>query len=129
MLPSLGWVAQQLLFTAFKQVPGGTCQRCFLKPSPLDVQASAADFARLKRYKKALKLLSSSKARHAVMMLKSRSRLVLLLLMLAHIIIFVVLKTLLSSHKGTVSGVSCSVLRLALCKCLPTCTAAKEQGA
>ena len=97
-----------------KQMFGGTCQRCFLKPWPVDVQASAADFARLKRYKKALKLLSSNKARHAVVMLKSRSRLVLLLLIIAHITIFGVMQTLLSSHKGTVSGVSCSVLRLTL---------------
>ena len=81
---------------------------------PLDAQASAADFARLKRYKKALKLLSNSKARNAVVMLKSHSRLVLLLLIIAHVVIFVVMKILLTNHKGVVSGVSCSVLSLAL---------------
>ena len=103
----------------------GLCQRCFLKPLPLHVQASAADFARLKRYKKAFKLLSSSKARHAVMMLKSRSRLVLLMLIIVHIILFGVMKTLLAGHQGVVGRVSCSVLWLAFEGCLPACTASK----
>ena len=71
----------------------------------LSVQTSTADFARARRFKKVLKMLSSNRSKKAIQALKSRSRIILLCMILVHVIMFAVFRILDNGHNTIINQV------------------------
>lgn len=69
------------------------------------MQTSTADFARARRFKKVLKMLSSNRSKKAIQALKSRSRIILLCMIIVHVIMFAVFRILYHGHHNIINQV------------------------
>ncbi|GAB4819763.1 hypothetical protein N2152v2_006809 [Parachlorella kessleri] len=78
-------------------------------------EAAGADYSRLKRYKKAYKLLNSSRARQAINRLRIHLRLVLLVLVGAHIAFFAAALVTVNSSTGYIDNIGKAGMAASVC--------------